>query len=186
MFLAFNDEEIENSDYRKKYISDIISLIRINDFPQIYHINTTDFYLDNFSFNNFIDYENFAIKSISHESPWSILGLIEVGAVIYSFYFGYLKLQNYKVNIQKNKKDIQKNDIELADKKNAKVIKLIEEITKSNSDLKNITDNIEKIKDPFIKFELLNELENCVYKLQSSTKKYRISIALDDLKTSLQ
>lgn len=186
LHILFNNNEEEQTNQKRKYISDVISLIHINEFPQVYYFNTNEYYIENYDFNNFMDYDNFALKSISHESPWSILSLIKVGAIVYTFYIGYLKLQNYRVNIQKNKKDIQKTDIELADKKNAKVIKLIDEINKSNSDLKNITDNIEKIKDPFIKSELLNELENCVYKLQFYTKKYRISITLDDLKTSLQ
>lgn len=185
LYILFNNHEEEENNHKKKYIADVISLLHINEFPQVYCFNTNEYYLENYDFNNFINYDNFALKSISHESPWSILSLIKVGAIVYSFYFGYLKVQNYRMNIQKNKKDIQKTDIELADKKNAKVIKLLDEINKSNSDLKNITENIEKIKDPFIKFELLNELENCVYKLQSSTKKYRITIALDDLKTSM-
>lgn len=176
----YNTEDVINN-YKTDYISKVFEKIRTNSFPVILYIDIENKDITNFSFNNFVEYDDFSLKSISHQSPWTVEASIVVGSSILALYMGWLKLQNYRYNIKKNKHDIKKTVVELKDKKINNLLKFIEDVNKSDSELNDIISKINLIDDAVIKNELLLILEDLVFKMEQITKKYKLSLKIENI-----
>lgn len=179
----FYNEEIPNPKIRQSHINDTLKIISNNQFPQILLFNFNENHFKNYSFNDFFVSKNFDIRKVSHQSPWIIEVLSLPTTQVFVFLMGITTMWNYVKNIQKNSSDIAKNKREKKEKFSSKITAFIDSIEKSNSELKILLEDIEKISDRTLKNEILAVFEKITFEFEKEVKKVRMKIKITDITT---